>query len=307
MGLKMRKTTTSIKKIQDPVDDRIFYIVVYIIIAFVSIVVAYPIIFILSSSFSSPNAVYAGKVVLWPVDFSLEGYKAVFRYPPVFSGYLNTIFYTGAGTIINVVITLLAAYPLARKKLPYRNLLMFMFAFTMMFSGGMIPNYILLRDLKMINTVWAMLIPGALAVYNMIITRTFIQSSIPDELLEAAKIDGCNDFKYLFNIILPLSKPVIAVITLFYAVDHWNSYFDAMLYLNKESLYPLQIILRDILILNTIDMNTIQDVELALLQQGLANLLKYSLIVVSTVPILCLYPFVQKYFIKGVMIGSIKG
>lgn len=301
------KTGTFKKRIKDPIDDKIFFIAVYIIVTLFTLVVAYPIIYILSSSFSSPGAVLAGKIILWPVDFSLEGYKAVFKYPPVFTGYRNTFFYAAAGTLINVCITVLAAYPLARKKLPYRNFLMFIFAFTMMFNGGMIPNYILLRDLKMLNTIWAMLLPGALAVYNMIITRTFIQSSIPEELLEAAKIDGCSDFKYLFYIILPLAKPVIAVITLFYAVGHWNSYFDAMLYLNKETLYPLQIILRDILILNTIDMNTIQDVELALLQQGLSNLLKYSLIVVSTVPILCLYPFVQKYFIKGVMIGAIKG
>ena len=296
-----------VKKIKEPMDDKFFYTVVYIIVALVSIIVAYPIIYILSSSFSSPNAVLAGRIVLWPVEFSLEGYAAVFRYPPVFSGYRNTFFYTFAGTIINVSMTLLAAYPLARKKLPYRNFLMFLFAFTMMFNGGMIPNYILLRNLGMINTVWAMLIPGALAVYNMIISRTFIQSSIPDELLEAAKIDGCSDFKYLFYVILPLSKPVIAVITLYYAVGHWNSYFDAFLYLNNSKLYPLQIILRDILVLNTVDVNIMYDVELAMLQQGLANLLKYSLIVVSIVPILCLYPFVQKYFIKGVMIGSIKG
>jgi multiple sugar transport system permease protein/putative aldouronate transport system permease protein len=202
---------------------------------------------------------------------------------------------------------MLAAYPLARPNLPYKGLLMFLFTFTMMFSGGMIPTYILVRSLGMIDTVWAMIIPGALSVYNMIITRTFLQTNVPSELLEASQIDGCSDTRFFFKVVLPLSKAIIAVITLYYAVGHWNSYFNAFLYLNTSRLYPLQIVLRDILLANTFDASLIVDEELAAAKQGLADLLKYSLMVVSSLPVILMYPFVQKYFTKGVLIGSIKG
>jgi len=211
------------------------------------------------------------------------------------------------GTLINVVMTLVCAYPLARKGLPHRKTLTFFFTFTMLFSGGMIPNYLLLRDLNMLNTVWAMLVPGAISVYSMIIARTFISTSIPDELLEAAQIDGCNDFRFFFLFVLPLSKAVIAVIAMQYAVGHWNAYFNAFIYLTKKELYPLQVFLREILVMNQIAANNILDPEAAVAMQGLADLLKYSLIVISSAPILCIYPFFQKYFVKGVMIGSIKG
>lgn len=287
--------------------DTVFYAVTNIVILLVLAVVLYPVIFILSASFSSPEAVSSGKVLLWPVELSLEGYKAVFQTNAVMTGYRNSIFYTVAGTLINVAVTMIAAYPLSRKDLPGRNAIMFFFTFTMIFSGGMIPAYILVKNLGMLNSVWALLIPGALSVYNMIIARTFIQNNVPGELLMAAKIDGCSDARYFFSILLPLSKAVIAVITLYYAIGHWNSYFSAFLYITNEKLYPLQLVLRDILVANTIDPNMIIDPELAQIKQGLSDLLKYSLMVVSVLPVMLIYPMVQKHFVKGVMIGSIKG
>lgn len=287
--------------------DRMFYLLVNIVVAVLGLIVLYPLLYILASSFSAPSAVAAGKVVLWPVDFSLRGYKAVFDYEMVYTGYRNTIFYTVVGTLINISLTMIAAYPLARRNLPGKGFFTFLFTFTMMFSGGMIPNYILMKDLKIINTAWCMLLPGAISAYNLIVTRTFIQNSIPEELLEAAQIDGCSDAKFFFIFVLPLSKAVMAVITLYYAVSHWNAYFNAFLYLNKRDLYPLQIFLREILIMNSVETESLMDAEMQEAMQGMKDLLKYSLIVVSTAPILCIYPFLQRYFIKGVMIGSLKG
>ena len=210
------------------------------------------------------------------------------------------------GTCINLVMTMLAAYPLSRSDLPGQGPLMLVFTFTMIFSGGMIPTYLVIRKLHMLNSVWSMLIPGAINVYNMIITRTFMQS-IPKELLEAAQIDGCSDFQYFVQMVLPLFKSVIAVITLYYAIAHWNAYFDAFMYLSDEKLYPLQIFLRDILINNKVDAGLIIVDEAAAAKEGLSDLLKYSLIVVATIPVMIIYPFVQKHFVKGVMIGAVKG
>lgn len=288
-------------------DDRIYYAVTEILLGILTLIVLLPLIHVVAASFSSPAAVVAGRVTLWPVDFSLRGYKAVFQYNSILIGYRNTILYTVLGTLINIIATLLAAYPLSKRDLPFKNGLMFLFTFTMFFSGGMIPNYLLLRDLRMLDSVWAMVIPGAISVYNMIIMRTFIQNSIPYELYEAAEIDGCNDFYYLWRIIIPLSKASIAVITLYYAVGHWNSYFNAFLYLNNPNLKPLQIVLREILILNTVNQEQLLLADENIAQQGMAELLKYSIIIVSSLPVLIMYPFVQRYFVKGVMIGSIKG
>jgi multiple sugar transport system permease protein/putative aldouronate transport system permease protein len=290
-----------------PFEDKIYYFFIYFFSILLLIVVLYPMIFILSASFSSPFAVSSGQVVLFPVDPGLQGYEAVFKDARIPMGYRNTIFYTTCGTLINVFMTLICAYPLARKGLPHRAGLTFFFTFTMLFSGGMIPGYILLRDLHMLNTIWAMLIPGAISVYSMIITRTFISTSIPEELLEATQIDGCSDFSFFFLFVIPLSKAVIAVIAMQYAVGHWNAYFNAFIYLTKKELYPLQVFLREILVMNQIAANDIIDPEAAVAMQGMADLLKYSLIVISSAPILCIYPFFQKYFVKGVMIGSIKG
>jgi multiple sugar transport system permease protein/putative aldouronate transport system permease protein len=302
----MQKTAQRVH-FRDPIQDKVFYGVVYAAIGFISLLMIYPMVYIVSSSLSSPAAVSAGKVILWPVSFSLDGYKAVFSNRNIFTGYRNTVFYTCAGTAINVFMTLLAAYPLSREEMPFQKSAMFLFTLTMIFNGGMMPNFILMRDLHFLNTIWAMLIPGAISVYNLILTRTYIQGSIPKELLEASRIDGCNDIKYFSAILLPLCKPVIAVITLYYAVAHWNSYFAAFLYLNDRALFPLQLFLREILISNTIDPSQIVDPELMMAKQGMADLLKYALIVISSVPIMALYPFVQKFFIRGVMLGSVKG
>lgn len=290
-----------------PASDRAYYIVSGFCLTFILIAVSYPLLYVLSASFSSGNAVSSGQVLLWPVDFSLEGYEAVFKNKDILRAYGNTFLYTILGTALNVCVVMTCAYGLSRPGLKGRGLFMLLFTFTMFFSGGLIPFYILMKDLHLLNTMWAMVIPGALSVYNMIIARTFIQSSIPKELIEATSIDGCSDVRFFFSFVLPLSKAVIAVITLFSAVGHWNAYFNALMFLNDRSLYPLQIILREILIMNQVDVSMIMDPELQIANAHAAAVLKYSLIVVATIPILCVYPFIQKYFVKGVMIGSLKG
>lgn len=287
--------------------DTALDIVLTIILVIVGCVVAYPLINVLASSFSSPDAVTGGRVWLWPVDFNIEGYKAVFRTNDVLIGYGNSLLYTVVGTSINIVMTLLAAYPLSRKDMPGQGFFSLMFTFTMIFSGGMIPNYILIRDLGFLNTIWAMVIPGAISVHNMIITRTFIVNSIPKEMLEAAKIDGASDIQYFFKMVLPLSGSVIAVITLYYAVAHWNAYLNAFMYLSEKKRYPLQIFLRDILISNKVENDMLLDEFGNMATQGLGDLLKYSLIIVAMVPVLLIYPLVQKHFVKGVMVGAVKG
>ena len=290
-----------------PLEDKIYYAVVYTILVLLGLSVLYPLVYIVSASFSSPNAVSTGKVVLFPVELSIKGYSTVFANKRVWIGYKTTLIYTAFGTLINVFMTLICAYPMARKGLPHKGFFSFMFMLTMIFSGGMIPTYLLVRDLKMLDTRWSLVIPGAMAVYQMIITRTYIQSTIPDELLESSQIDGCSDFRFFWKFIIPLSKAVIAVIAMQYAVGHWNSYFNAFIYLTDSKKYPLQIFLREILIMNQINSADIVDPEMAVAMQGMADLLKYSLIVVATAPILLVYPFVQRYFTEGVMIGSLKG
>lgn len=288
------------------IGDRFFDLLNTIFLMLCVLIVIYPLIYIVSASFSSAQAVTSGKVWLWPVDISLKGYKTVINYPGIWNGYLNSIYYTVLGTTINLILTVLAAYPLSRKDFYGRNFLMFMFTFTMLFSGGIIPTYLIVNKLGLINTRWAMVLPNAIAVWNVIIARTYFQSTIPKEMLEAAKIDGCTDFKFLVSVVIPLSKPILAVLTLFYAVMHWNAFFNALIYLKDKDLQPLQMLLREILVQNEIDM-TNMDVETATKLQGMKDLLKYSVIIVATVPVLMIYPFVQKYFVKGVMIGAIKG
>ncbi len=288
-------------------EDKILYTVVTAVLGFFILLVAYPLIYVVSSSFSSGTAVTAGQVFLWPVDFSLEGYRTVFSHKLIGSAYRNTIFYTVAGTLINVIVTATCAYPLAREDFPMRKFFSLFFLVVMFFNGGMIPTYMVISKLKLTNTIWAMLLPGAISVYNMILVQTFIKNSIPNALMEVSRIDGCSDAKYFFYILLPLSKPVIAVIALYYAVGHWNAYFNAMMYLSNQELYPLQLILRQILVANQVSLTEMVDVEALVAKQGLADVLKYALIVVSTAPILCIYPFIQRFFIKGVMVGSVKG
>lgn len=287
--------------------DLVFYGISALVIGILTLTVLYLIVYILSASFSSPAALAAGKVVLWPVDFSVDGYKAVFNYSKVWIGYRNTIFYVIVGTAINVSMTLLCAYPMAQKDLYGGKVIMAYFTFTMIFNGGMIPTYILVKNLGIMNTVWSLLIPGAMTVYNMIIARTFIRTNIPGELRDAARIDGCDDFHFFFEVVLPLSKAIIAVLTLWYAVGHWNSYMDAFLYLRDNKLYPLQIFLKDVLVSGEFSAEDMMDPETAIALQNMKLLLKYSLIVVSVVPLFFFYPFVQKYFVKGVTIGSVKG
>ncbi len=293
-------------KIKQNANDFIFDIFLNIMGALIILVVLYPLIFVLSASFSDPDMVLHGKVVLFPKGFTLEPYKMVFDNDKIWNGYLNTLFYTVAGTFINIVLTVAAAYPLSRKDMPGRRILTIVIIFTMYFNGGLIPTYLLVRDLGMNNTIWAILIPGAISTYNLIVARTFFESSIPHEIYESAMLDGCSNIRMLTSIVLPLSSAILAVLVLYYGVAHWNSYFPALVYLRDEKLFPLQIILRDILLLGQTEQMGTNDVGMGE-KIKMAEGIKYSVIVISSVPVLLLYPFAQKYFVKGVMIGAVKG
>lgn len=302
----MMKTRRKHHPIRDTLGDRLFYAVCYLITALFMLAVLYPLVYILSASFSSADAITSGRMWLYPVDFSLVGYKYILKYDAIWLGYRNTLFYTFAGTLINVAMTMTCAYGLSRRGMRGRRFFTMLFTFTMIFSGGMIPNYLLMKNLKILNTVWCMLLPGAISAYNLIVAKTFIENSIPGDLLEAARIDGCSDVRFFFSIVLPLSKAILAVLLLMYAAAHWNAYFNAFLYLTDKKLYPLQIFLRQILVQSNMSADML-DPEAMAQMQTLQQILKYAVIVVSTAPMLCLYPFVQKYFRQGVMIGSIKG
>ena len=295
-------------------EDRLFYVLDVGLLGFTFLLVIYPLIYVVSSSFSDALEVVAGRVWLLPVKPSLEGYKAVFEYSELWLGYGNTIFYTVFGTIYNVVMTMLIAYPLSRRDCKGRGLLMFLFTFTLFFQGGLIPTYLLIRSIGLIDTRAALIIPFAIGVWNVIITRTYLQSNIPGELYEAARVDGATNTRMLWSVVLPLSGPIIAVITLFYAVNHWNQFFNALVYIRRQELRPLQIILREILVLNSpgvIDQlmasASPEQVEALQARMYLQGLIQFALIVVATAPILAVYPFVQKYFVHGVMIGALKG
>ena len=288
-------------------DDKILYATTDIMLLLLLVIVAYPIIYVLSCSFSSGIAVSNGRVLLWPVDPSLTGYQIVFSYRTVWTGYANTIFYTVVGTTLNMFLSVLAAYPLSRPNYQGRQVITMLFTITMMFSAGIIPKYLLMSKLHLLNTRWALVLATAISAYNMIIIRTYFRNSIPGELIEAARIDGCSELRTLWSIVLPLSKAVLSVVTLYYAVAHWNSYFLALLYLRDRDLLPLQMILREILNASEINLEEVGDPELVARLTGAADLVKYALIVVSSAPIIAAYPFVQKFFEKGVMIGSVKG
>ena len=287
--------------------DRVFDTVNTLILALCVLIVVYPLIYIVSASFSHHRAVVSGKIWLLPVDLDLTAYKSVFSYGLILSGYANSLFYMCVGTILSVSLTLLAAYPLSRKEFRARNMFMGLFLFTMLFSGGLIPTYMVVKSLGMVDTRWAMLLPNAVGVWNVIVTRTYLKATITDELYEAATMEGCGDVRFLTSFVIPLSGSIIAVMSLYYAVWIWNSYFDALVYLRSRELYPLQIVLRNILILNTTDGGMVSDISVLARKQGLADVMKYALIVVSSAPLLVIYPFVQKHFVKGVMIGSLKG
>ena len=303
-------TTTSydsnINKVNESGFDRIFMFFNGSILVVITVAILLPLIFIVSASFSSSEAVIAGRVSLWPVDFSLQGYTTIFEHKKVWDGFGNSLFYTVFGTIFNVFMTIIAAYPLSRQDLVGRRVITIAFIFTMLFSGGLIPTYMVVRDLGLLNTRAAMILPTGIGIFNLLITITFFRTTIPPELIEASRIDGANDFRTFLSIILPLSRPIIAVLVLFYAVNHWNSYFSALIYLKDQELFPLQLVLREILIENSIDASMLIDIEDLIAREGLRELLKYSLIVVASVPILIIYPFVQRHFIKGMMIGSVK-
>ncbi|MEO7912718.1 MAG: carbohydrate ABC transporter permease [Roseiflexaceae bacterium] len=293
-------------RIRESFSDRLFLLGIYVLLTLVLLAVLYPLVYIVSSSFSSPLAVSSGRVWLWPVDVSLRGYQVVLSNPQILTGYANSLFYTFFGTLISVTLTVSLAYPLSRRTFYGRNVLMMFITFTFLFSAGLIPTYLVVKSLGMLNTRWAMVIPQAIAVWQVIIARTFFQATIPDELVEASELDGCSDLRFLWSVVLPLSKPIIAVLVLMYAIFQWNAYFDALIYLKSADLYPLQLILRGILILNTTSSGSME--ASAMLERlQMADLLKYALIVLASLPVLVIYPFVQRYFVKGMLIGSIKG
>lgn len=290
-------------------DGVIFSIVVYTILIVYCILTLYPLVYILSCSFSSPAAVYTGEVVFLPVDLSLKSYERVFQNAAIWRSYLNTVLYTFLGTVLSVAFTFASAYPLTRRDLKGRQFFMTLYVITMFFGGGIIPLYIIVDKLQLLDTVWAIILPGSVSVWNLIVVRTYINSSIPYDLQEAATIDGANDYVLFFRIVLPLAKPVLLIMILFYMVGYWNNYFNALMFLKTEEKYTLQLVLRNILL--TQDMNSMMgpgaSQENLYEQAMLSESLKYSAVVVSTLPILMVYPFLAKYFEKGMVIGSLKG
>jgi putative aldouronate transport system permease protein len=300
-GAQVEKTT-----IAETRTDRIFLIGIKIMLTVALIAVLIPLIYVVANSFSSASAVSGGRVFLWPVEPSLRAYREALSDPQILKGYYNSLIYAVGGTFISVTLTIAIAYPLSRKTFFGRNVIMSVLLFTMLFSGGLIPTYLVVQDLGLLNTRWAMVIPSAIGVWQVIIARTFFRSTIPDDLYEAAVLDGASDLRFLWSVVLPLSKPVIAVIALMYAIFQWNTYFDALVYLKDPGLYPLQIVLRNILILNSTTGNA-SDVAQQLERQQLANVLKYALIVISSLPVLLIYPFIARHFTKGVMVGAVKG
>ncbi|BCY09893.1 carbohydrate ABC transporter permease [Actinoplanes sp. L3-i22] len=293
-------------KVRESAGDRLFMIVVTLMLVVVLLVVLAPIAFIVASSLSSADAVNAGRVSFWPVDFSLHAYHVALSNSQVLRGYYNSLIYAVAGTAISVTLTVAIAYPLSRRTFFGRNVIMTLLIFTMLFSGGLIPTYMVVQDLGMLNTRWALLIPNAIGVWQVIIARTYFATSIPEELHEAAMLDGASELRTLRSVVLPLAKPLLAVLALMYAIFQWNAYFDALVYLKDTDLMPLQIVLRNMLLLNS---NRAGAADLAQQMQALqlANVLRYALIVVSSLPVLLLYPFVARHFTKGVLVGAVKG
>ncbi|WP_028547286.1 carbohydrate ABC transporter permease [Paenibacillus sp. UNC451MF] len=287
--------------------DKGIEISINLILALVTAAVLYPLIFVLIASVSSPEMVIRGEVWLWPKGLTVVGYERIFQNKEILSGYMNTIAYTLVGTAINLVMTVAAAYPLSRKDFFGRNVFTALILFTMFFSGGMIPSYLLVKKLGMLNTFWALVIPSAVSVWNIVIMRTFFQNSIPNEIQESASIDGCSNMQTLLRIVLPLSAPILAVMVLFYSVGHWNAYFNALIYLTDRAKYPLQLILREILVQG--QMQEMVDVSDSTLAKSVmdAEAIKYAAVIVANLPVLLLYPFLQKYFVKGIMVGAIKG
>ena len=287
--------------------DKIFEIISYLLLTIITLVVLYPLYFVLIASISDPTMVGNGQVIIFPKNIMWDGYQKIFSYQQIWTGYRNTIVYTVLATVFNVLLTMITAYPLSRKDLKGKKLILFYMMFTMYFGGGLIPTFLVIKSLGLYNNWLIMIFSGLISVSNVIICRTFIMSSIPEDLYEAAMLDGADHFRYFRSVVLPLSTPVLAVMALYYGVGHWNGYWTAMIYLTDTDLYPLQLVLRGILTLNQIDTELVIDFDDAVRQQRMAELMKYGLIVVSSAPLIIIYPFLQKYFAKGVMIGSVKG
>ncbi|NIK66896.1 MULTISPECIES: carbohydrate ABC transporter permease [unclassified Paenibacillus] len=292
--------------------DKLFLACNYLYVFLAFLIVFYPLVYMISASISDPKAVASGAMWLWPKGITFEGYKMVFKNTNIWIGYENTIIYTVVGTAINLFVTLPAAYALSRRDFVGRNFFMGMFMVTMFFSGGLIPTYLLVKQLGMMNSMWAIVLPSAASIWNIIVSRTFFQSSIPRELQEAAQIDGCSNMRLFLRIILPLSLPIIAVMALFYGVGNWNSYFSALIYLNEAGKYPLQLVLRQILVLQEMGAQGGGAIDLSSAtamnsKAEIAALVKYAVIIVATIPVIVIYPFLQRYFVQGVMIGSVKG
>ena len=306
MSTKVAKVPKANKIHERSASDISFRIVVGIITIFSFVVVLYPLYFIIIASFSHSTLVNRGEVLFYPKGASLYGYEQICTRPDIWRGYLNTVIYSFCGTALNLAVTLPAAYTLSRRNFPARGIIMKLFVFTMYFNGGLIPTYMLINEVGLLNNPLIMIIIGAVNVYNLIITRTFFENSIPEDLYEAATLDGCSHFRYFFTIVIPLSKAVTAVIMLYYLVGHWNDFFNALLYLNSDAYQPLQIILRNLLLLNQAMAGSSGAGASAYAQQY-ADQIKFGVIIVSTLPVLCVYPFIQKYFEKGVMIGAVKG
>jgi putative aldouronate transport system permease protein len=275
----------------------------------VTIIIVYPLIFVISASISDPKAINAGKVWLWPVDITFRGYKLIFDNPDIWMGYKNTIIYTVVGTLLHLLVLLPCAYALSRKELSGKKIIMWFILFTMLFNGGLIPTYLIVKSLGMLNTMWALVIPGVVGAWSILVARAFFQQSIPDQLVEASKIDGATDFQIFLKIVLPLSMPIIAVMALFHAVGLWNQYFSALIYLTDDKLYPLQLILRQILVFNELGTDITTNAGSAgsyAAKVATAEIVKYGVIIVSSLPLLIVYPFLQRFFVKGVLIGSVK-
>lgn len=288
--------------------DRAFDILNKTFVTILVIIIVYPLIFVISASISDPIAVSSGRMWLWPIDITLEGYKRIFQDASIWVGYRNTIIYTTVGTLIHLALLLPASYALSREAIAGRKYILWIILFTMLFSGGLIPTYLVVKNLGMLNTMWALVIPGVVGAWSILVARAFFQQTIPDQLVEAAKIDGASDFYIFIRIVLPLSLPIIAVMALFHAVNLWNQYFNALIYLSDREKYPLQLILREILVVNQMQLDeaTGEQTESLVEQVRTAGLIKYAVIIVSSLPLLIAYPFLQRFFVQGVLIGSIK-
>jgi putative aldouronate transport system permease protein len=298
---------TVVKRIGNTKEDLILNRINIFLLSVLLVVYIYPIYFIVIASISDPTSIWNGEVLFMPVNISFEGYKEILHNLELWHGYLNSIIYTVVGVIVNLAFTLTAAYVLSCREFMLRNLLMKIFTFTMFFSGGLIPSFLLVQSLGLLNTMWALILPGAVSIYNVIITRTFFMNSIPYDLKEAAILDGCGHTRYFLSIVIPLSSAIIAVIALYYGVGHWNAYFSAMIYLNDRAKYPLQLIIREIVLKSTTMFENAGNEADFALQMRLAEVVKYCSIIVASIPAMVAYPFVQRFFVKGVMIGSLKG